>query len=104
MKKNSTKGGTVRVYIAGKITGNKNYMKQFSDAEELLTVFGCDVFNPAAHHVPGYNWAQYMRRDIAELVKCEKAFFMSNWVFSRGAWLEMIICKVLGIDTCVFKV
>jgi hypothetical protein len=94
----------MRVYIAGKITGNKNYMKQFKDAEELLTVFGYDVFNPAAHHVPGYSWAQYMRRDIAELVKCDKVFFMRNWVFSMGAWVEMLLCKFLGIDTCVFKV
>ena len=93
----------MRVYIAGKITGNKKYKQQFADADELLSICGYDVFNPAAHYIHGYSWAQYMRRDIAELVKCDKVFFMSNWVFSRGAWVEMMLCKLLRIKTYIMK-
>ena len=36
----------MKVYIAGKITGNPDYYEQFAEAEKLLTEQGHAVINP----------------------------------------------------------
>ena len=40
-------GAHLRVYIAGKISGDKNYREKFSNAEQALTAMGHCVLNPA---------------------------------------------------------
>ena len=37
----------MKIYIAGSITNNPNYLKQFKEAEEKLIAEGHAVINPA---------------------------------------------------------
>ena len=52
----------MKVYISGKITGNENYLEEFSKAEKELKYCGYDVVNPAKHLIPGFTWKDYMKR------------------------------------------
>lgn len=40
-------GAHLRVYVAGKITGDANYREKFAKAEQALTAMGHCVLNPA---------------------------------------------------------
>ena len=49
----------MKVYIAGKITGNENYKKEFRKAEEVLNKLGHIVMNPAVLNL-GFKQMEYL--------------------------------------------
>ena len=88
-----------RIYIAGPMTGIEQLNFPAFNAEALkLRALGFDVVNPAEinpdHSMP---WAQCMRRDIAELVKCDAICLLPGWEQSKGATLEHHIAERLEI-------
>ena len=89
----------MRIYIAGPMTGIDQLNFPAFNAEALkLRALGFDVVNPAEinpdHSMP---WAQCMRRDIAELVKCDMICLLPGWEESKGATLEHHIAQRLEI-------
>ena len=79
-----------RIYISGKITGNPNYMKEFTAAEELLkkTYPDADVINPAkiSAMLPApLTHDEYMRFCYLELELCTSVLFLKNWRNSYGS-------------------
>ena len=38
----------MRIYISGKITGQKDFKQRFSEAEQMLTEKGYEVVNPVS--------------------------------------------------------
>lgn len=88
----------MKVYISGAITNNPNYKKDFAIAEKSLKEQGYKVFNPASlGEVDGWTWKDYMKRDIKQLMECDAILLLDNWVNSKGARLEAIIAKNLGL-------
>lgn len=86
-----------RVYIAGPMTGLPGLNFDAFNAEAArLRAEGHEVINPAEinpdHEMP---WAQCMRRDIAELVKCNAIYMLPGWKASKGATLEHHIAERL---------
>jgi len=49
----------VKVYIAGKITDNPDFIKDFAEAEQEMLEQGCVVMNPAALPM-GFDYEDYM--------------------------------------------
>lgn len=93
MFKNKTK-----VYISGAITNNPNYKKDFALAEEILKKRGYEVVNPASlGEVDGWTWKDYMKRNIKQLMECDAILLLDGWTKSKGATLEAIIAKNLGL-------
>ncbi len=90
----------MKVYIAGKITGNNNFREQFFKAEEYLLSLGYEVINPVriSDRLGVVDYSVYMREDIKELCGCDCIYFLSNWVESRGAMFEFIVADFLGLD------
>jgi len=77
----------VKVYIAGKITGNPSYKQQFAEAEKKLREKGFTTMNPAV--LPdGFEHQEYMRVCFSMIDVCDAVYFLSNWQDSIGATME----------------
>ncbi len=77
----------MKVYIAGKITGNPDYKQQFAEAEKKLREKGHTTMNPAV--LPdGFEHQEYMRVCFSMIDVCDAVFFLDNWRDSKGANME----------------
>lgn len=90
----------MKLYIAGPMTGYPQLnFPAFHDMAARLRGLGHDVVNPAEINAdPSAGWADCMRADIAELVKCEGIVTLPGWNRSRGASLEVHIACLLGMS------
>jgi hypothetical protein len=84
-----------KIYIAGKMTGLKNYKKVFDEAEVLLTGMGCTCMNPSVLK-EGFHWKDYMHICFAMIDVCDTVYMLSNWKDSLGATLEHDHAKEKG--------
>ncbi|MCQ2590525.1 MAG: DUF4406 domain-containing protein [Treponema sp.] len=86
----------MKIYLSGKITGDKDYKAKFNKLAELLTELGYAVFNPAI--LPdGFDYEDYMKIDLAALSTCDAVFLMDDWVASPGAIREKNEADRLGL-------
>ncbi|MGP1459236.1 MAG: DUF4406 domain-containing protein [Treponema sp.] len=79
----------MKIYIAGKITGNPDYKAQFAQAEAQLLEKGHSVMNPARLLVcREFTYADYITVSQAMQSVCHAVFFLPNWKDSSGAIAE----------------
>jgi hypothetical protein len=86
------------VYLSGPMTGlpDFNYPAFMAEAARLRAA-GRVVVNPAEFgEVPGFEWHQYLRRDIRLLTACTAIHMLPGWSKSKGARLEHHIAVELG--------
>ena len=77
----------MKVYIAGKITGNPDYKQQFAEVEKKLREKGHTTMNPAV--LPdGFDHHEYMQICFSMIDVCDAVYFLSNWGDSTGAKME----------------
>ena len=77
----------MKIYIAGKITGNPNYKAQFAAEAERIRAAGHIALNPA--ELPeGMEPGDYMRICLAMIDVADIVTFLPDWQESRGANLE----------------
>lgn len=87
-------------YIAGPMTGYPEFnYPAFAAAAEELRAQGRTVISPAELHPadPSVAWDWYLRRDLAELVKCSHIYLLNGWQNSKGANLEYSVALTLGM-------
>lgn len=89
-----------RVYISGPMTGIDDLnVPAFNAAAAALEDAGYQVFNPAAHGVvEGWEWADYLKLDLRELLNCDAFYTLPGWEVSKGASLEVHVAKQLGLE------
>lgn len=94
----------MKLYLAGPMTGYPEHnFPKFGQVATQLRAFGHEVMSPAELDGPDFDhddpapWAEYLRRDIVELLECEGVFVLPDWENSRGASLEVHIAKELGM-------
>lgn len=86
-----------KVYIAGRITGDKDYKEKFRQKEQELTRKGCIVLNPAT--LPsGMTKADYMRICFAMIDIADVVFFLPDWIHSEGAKVEYAYSSYIRKD------
>lgn len=79
----------MKIYIAGKITGNPDYKKQFNKVETKLIEKGHSVMNPAwLKDGKDFQYHDYMTVTEAMQKVCEAVVFLPNWKESEGAQTE----------------
>ena len=80
----------MKIYIAGKISGDKNYKKKFAKTERILRKKGHSVMNPAQLIVyKDFTWFDYMMVSGAMQRRCEAVYFLPDWSQSKGATIEL---------------
>lgn len=82
----------MRIYVSGKITGNKYAEEQFKAAEDYLKEkYQATVINPfrVNRELPNLEHDEYMKMSFAEMDLCDTIYFMENWRESCGASQEM---------------
>ena len=85
----------MKIYIAGRITGNPNYKAQFKATAAMLQEEGHTVLNPA--ELPeGMKPADYMRICFAMLDSADIVFMQYGWHESKGANLEYDYARYIG--------
>lgn len=88
----------MKVYIAGKITGDPGYHYHFHKAEAALYKRGDIPINPA--ELPeGMTPADYMRICLAMIDVADSVVFLPSAKDSAGARLERAYCEYIGKGT-----
>lgn len=90
----------MKFYISGKITGENcdDAIIKFDDAAIRLKELGFETVNPMEVNLgENASWEAYMRADIKLLCDCDAIFMLKDWRDSRGAKLERLIAKNLGL-------
>ncbi|NJJ56656.1 DUF4406 domain-containing protein [Pseudomonas grimontii] len=88
-----------RVYVAGPMTGITDFnYPAFNAVADQLRDMGYEVENPADHGVvEGAQWADYMAYDLTRLGLCGVIALLPGWENSKGAQLEVLIARHLGM-------
>lgn len=86
----------MKIYIAGRITGNELAYEQFQMAEEWLLKIGHAPLNPMKNL--GFSYKDYIDMGLMELSKCDALFMLENeWEESDGANLEFHYANTVGM-------
>ncbi|WP_147615883.1 DUF4406 domain-containing protein [Treponema pectinovorum] len=81
----------MKIYIAGKISGNPCYKDDFNLAEKELTALGHSVMNPAWLKAGReFSWKDYMTASRGMQEVCDAVFFIEGWQTSKGAQKEFV--------------
>ena len=88
----------MKIYIAGKVTGDRTYRQKFTAQKVKLEEDGHIVLNPA--QLPeGMKPSDYMRICLAMIDSADYVVFLPDWRESAGARLEMGYCRYIGKQT-----
>ncbi|MBU3850268.1 MAG: DUF4406 domain-containing protein [Candidatus Treponema excrementipullorum] len=80
----------MKIYLAGKITGDPNYREKFAKAEKILASQGHSVMNPAClSEYKEFSWDDYMTVASAMQQVCDATVLLPDWKDSRGARTEL---------------
>ena len=84
----------MKIYIAGKITGNENYREEFAKVQAELEKDGHIVLNPAV--LPeGLTKGEYMRLCFSMIDIADEVRFLPGWQ-DEGAKVEYAYCLYVG--------
>lgn len=85
----------MKVYIAGKITGDRQYRAKFRAAAKELEAMGHVVLNPATLPA-GLAETDYINIGLAMLNAADVAVFLPDYQESKGAMMEWAFCQRTG--------
>lgn len=88
----------MKLYLSGSIKHDPNYVEKFATWENTLREQGHDVVNPVTilAHQPHFEYHDFMREDIRELLDCEGIAFIPGWEQSTGARIELNVAIAIG--------
>lgn len=88
-----------KVYIAGPITKDKDYLRKFNEVEATLKAKGFEPVNPAmSEPIEGYSYRDYIVRGIKMLMECDAICMLPFWTYSKGARLEETFAETVGME------
>lgn len=91
-----------KVYLAGKIDGDKEYKSKFAFYKSFFAMRGKAVLCPA-DLPPGLTNGEYMKIDMAMIDAADAVFFLPDYKESKGATLEKQYCEYIGKNHAVIE-
>ena len=85
----------MKIYVAGKITGDKKYREKFEEAKAAIEAEGNITLCPSVLS-EGMTAADYMRICFAMIDVADEVWFLPDLIDSEGALLEMQYCRYTG--------
>lgn len=88
------------IYLAGPMRGiPNNNVPLFNNVANRLRESGYRVFNPGENEkaIPNPTFSNFMRLDIAAILKADAVAFLRGWPQSEGASIEYIVARALGL-------
>lgn len=96
-----------RIYIAGKVTGelHEECVAKFDKTEKHINNVHKDVFviNPMKIVPKDTFWKLAMKICLRALIACDAIYILEDWHLSRGATIEVLLAKFLGIEMLNIK-
>jgi hypothetical protein len=90
-----------RVYISGPITGYE-YIERYNEFERVqrsLEGWQALPVNPMKNGVPpGAPRHQHLKKDFADLTKCDCIYLLEGWERSEGCRMELQVATACGLD------
>lgn len=87
----------MKIYIAGKITGDPDYRAKFAETADALREAGAaDVILNPAELPEGMTPGDYMRICFAMIDTADEVVFLPGWPASAGASVERVYCAYIG--------
>ena len=97
------------IYISGPLTDTPDWRERFAAAYARLKEAGWGVVHNPVDISDGVDtawqalgkrpkYADYMRADLAMLIRCGAVYMLEGWESSRGAKLELGVAEALGMD------
>ena len=87
----------MKIYIAGKVTGDSDYKKKFSLAGQAVERQGHIALLPSVLPA-GLGEADYMRICLAMIESADLVLFLPDYIRSEGAIVEWLWCQKTGKD------
>ncbi len=79
----------MRIYIAGRISGEHGYKRKFRKAEKKIAKLGHSPMNPALlNSYPEFSYNDYMDITATMQEACDAVFMLPGWELSTGASRE----------------
>lgn len=92
-----------RAFISGPMTGRPEFnYPLFNRVATSLRRQNFDVENPAENPLCA-TWGEYMRLSIRQMLTCDFIVMLPGWWRSRGARIEWLIAKMVGIPVYPVK-
>lgn len=85
-----------KVYIAGNISNNPNYIMDFAKAYFFLQSKGFIPLSPVKEF--GFKYKDYIDMGLAELSKCDAIYLLKGYENSKGAMLEKHYAETVGLE------
>lgn len=92
----------MKIYIAGQISNNQNYIKDFKEAENFLKAKGHTVLNPVKNI--GFDYKDYIDMGLNELSKCDAICLLDGYEKSDGAMLEVTYAKTVDLQIMFYSI
>jgi len=91
----------VKLYVSGPMTGIPEHnFPAFNAAAAALRAAGFEVVNPAdngADPTGQTTWADYLRKDLVDMLGCKGLALLDGWHRSKGARLEYHVASELAM-------
>jgi ketopantoate reductase len=89
-----------RIYISGPMTGLPDFNRPaFTSATARLRALGLQVVNPVEinAHMKDPTWVACLQNDLRALLDCNVVVLLPDWQQSKGARLELMVARQLGM-------
>lgn len=91
------------VYLSGPMTGDADYVNKFDRAATVLRSDDYAVINPAETDPANGDWFDWMKQDVADILRTDLLVLLPGWEDSVGSRFERALAVATGVPVYEFE-